>query len=125
MFSRRQAVMFIAAPVVLTLGPVGAAFAVESAESPDALIRSLGGEAIQMLADSSLSQQQRETEFRQLLHKGFDVDLIGRLALGRFWRDATDAQKAEYQRLFEAYIVKSYLARLGHYAGETLQVQNA
>jgi phospholipid transport system substrate-binding protein len=123
MFSRRQ--IFIAAPAYLTLASSRFALAAESSESADTLVRSLGDDAIHMLANASLSQQQREGAFRDLLHRGFDVDLIGQLALGRFWRQATDAQKTEYRKLFEAFIVKSYLARLGHYAGETFQVRGS
>ncbi len=92
--------------------------------SPDALVRALGGDAIRVLSNKSLDEAQRESEFRRLLLKGFDVDQISRFVLGRFWRQATDQQKAEYRQLFEDYIVKAYASRLGDYSGETLTVKD-
>jgi phospholipid transport system substrate-binding protein len=43
--------------------------------------------------------------------------------LGRFWRQATDQQKAEFRKLFEDYVVKSYANRLSQYSGETLSIK--
>ena len=123
MFSRRQ--IAVAIPTCLMLVPAKFALSAATDDGADTLVRSLGNDAIHMLANGALSQQQREAEFRELLHRGFDVGLVGQLALGRFWRQATDPQKAEYQKLFESFIVKSYLARLGHYSGETFEVRGS
>jgi phospholipid transport system substrate-binding protein len=89
----------------------------------DALIRSLGGDAIRLLSDKTLDPPRRESEFRRLLVQSFDVDVISRFVLGRFWRQATDQQKAEFRQLFEDYVVKAYATRLSQYSGETLSIK--
>lgn len=120
MFSRRS-IMALSLSLALA-GFARAAARAESSDSAEALIRSLGAEGITLLNNAALPQQQREDQFRQILEKGFDLDTISRLSLGRFWRQATDAQKSDYRTLFEDYIVKSYAARFGQYTGETLNV---
>ena len=94
------------------------------ADSPQKFIQTLGGEAIEMLSDPVLSEQDRIAEFRKLLVRGFDLRTISRFALGRYWRRATPAERREYERLFENYIVDTYAARLGRYQGETLVLES-
>lgn len=118
---RRSFLVLAAGAAALPMLARAQATAVDGA---DAFVRALGGDAIRMLANKSLDESQREVEFRQLLLKGFDMDQISRFVLGRFWRQATDEQKAEYRQLFEDYIVKAYALRLGEYSGETFAVRD-
>ncbi|MGL1446739.1 ABC transporter substrate-binding protein, partial [Vibrio parahaemolyticus] len=48
--------------------------------------------------------------------QSFDIDAISQFVLGRYWRTATEAQRAEYQKLFQQFIVSSYAAKLGQYS---------
>jgi len=123
MISRRSAIAALTVGLLAGRVAIGHAADIAGAsQTPDGLIRQLGADAVSMLANGSLSEQQRETEFRRLFDAGFDLDTISRLVLGRFWREATDAQKREFRSLFETYVVKSYVVRLGHYNGETFKV---
>lgn len=85
-------------------------------------IQKLGDQALEVLGDKSVSLRERETTFRGLLSDGFDLNLIGRFVLGRYWRTATEEQRANYQRVFGEYILQTYSAMLGGYSGETLTV---
>jgi phospholipid transport system substrate-binding protein len=89
------------------------------------VVQRLSRDAIAMLADPRLPDGQRTAAFRGLLLRDFDVAAIGRIVLGRYWRQATPAQQAEYQRLFQDFIVAIYASRLGKYSGETLRVTTA
>ena len=86
-------------------------------------VRSFGDQAIAMLSDPALGPEDREREFRRLLTDGFHLELIGRFVLGRHWRRASDEERAEFQRLFEDYVVASYAQQLANYAGEQLVIQ--
>lgn len=86
-------------------------------------VRSFGDQAIAMLSDPALGPEDREREFRRLLTDGFHLELIGRFVLGRHWRRASDEERAEFQRLFEDYVVASYAQQLANYAGERLVIQ--
>ena len=91
------------------------------AATPEQFINELAQQAIAVSAQNA-PQQQKVEQFRILLNRGFDVPLIGKFVLGRYWPKATDAERAEYLKLFEDYIVRSYEKRFEAYQGEQLQV---
>ncbi len=95
-----------------------------SAQMPEAgeFIMALADKAIAGLTDFNVPLPERTTRFRVLLNEGFDVQHIGRFVLGRFWRTASEEERAEYLRLFEDFIVHSYATRFREYAGENLKV---
>ncbi len=88
-------------------------------------VTDLGDNAIQMLINDTLDQNQRLDEFRRLLVVGFDIPLISRYVLGRYWRRASPEERNEYLHLFEEFLVRTYAARLGQYGGETLEIKTA
>ena len=61
----------------------------------------------------------------QVLAAGIDSRLIGRFVLAQYGRRASEAERAEFDRLFAAGIVATYARHLGRYAGESLQVGGA
>jgi phospholipid transport system substrate-binding protein len=52
-----------------------------------------------------------------LLDEGTDLSLLGRLVLGRYWRDASPGQRTEYLQLFRRYMLQTFIQRLRQYAG--------
>ena len=92
------------------------------ADDPVGFIERLGVEAIEMLADPALTEQERISEFRRILVAAFDLPTIARFVLGRYWRRATTEERREFESLLEDYIVTTYAAQLGRYRGETLAV---
>jgi phospholipid transport system substrate-binding protein len=65
-----------------------------------------------------------EANFKVLLNTYFDVPSISRFVLARYWRAATDAERAEFTQLFETLVVQSYAARFSQYSGETFKIDN-
>ena len=85
-------------------------------------VQLLADQAIGVLQSEDRSLEQREAQFRDILVKGFDLDLIGRFVLARHWRSASDEQRANYLRAFGEFIVHKYSAMLGGYVGEVMTV---
>lgn len=54
-------------------------------------------------------------ELKQLFQNRFDYKLMGRFAMGRFWKKADLEQKTEYNDLFAAYVPNGYVGRLSEY----------
>jgi phospholipid transport system substrate-binding protein len=113
---------FVLALALTTTVSAGAAAQQAHADKPEKFIASLGDRALQVLVLGSQGPSKRDAAFREILDEGFDLPLIGRYALGRYWRRATSVQRREYVKLFEDFIVVTYVARLGEYSGETLRV---
>jgi len=85
-------------------------------------IQGLGDQAISVIADKSLSQDQRSDHFREMLRSSFDLPTIGRFVIGRSWNAATPDQQQEYMKLFESLVVKTYSDRFALYTGEGFRV---
>lgn len=102
-----------------------AAVRAESADpGASTFLQSLGDRAIAAFsAKSDMAAARRK--FHTLLTEGFDIPYIGRWVLGRYWKIATPAQQAEYQRLFEKMIVETYAGRFAEYSGETFKITGA
>ncbi len=88
-------------------------------------VQSMGNEALTSLTDRNISSADRAARVRTLLRNNFDVPTIARFVLGRGWNTATEAQKAEYQKLFEDMIVKTYTKRFADYSGQAFKVSSA
>ena len=86
------------------------------------LIESLADKAIAALTVKTVPRSERVKRFRVLLHQHFAVKTIGRWVMGRYWRKATDGERAEFLDLFENLLVSIYVDRFANYAGVTLTI---
>lgn len=90
-------------------------------DSAQAFIQTLGNRAIQTFSQKADKAQSKE-KFRTLLSEGFDLPYIARLVVARHWNAASEAQRAEYVKLFERIIIDTYAGRFAEYAGETFKI---
>lgn len=118
MITRR---LLLAAALLVAATPRLALASDISGESRE-FVRNLGDAAIASLTKKETPRPEREAAFRKLFVEGFDVAAIGRFALGRAWRTAEEAQRAEYLKLFEDAMVRVYTRRFEDYSGQTFTV---
>lgn len=85
-------------------------------------VSDLASRAVTELTTGDLAMPERVTRFRGLLTEAFDVPGIGRFVLGRYWRVANEGERAEYLKLFENFIVQTYIQRFNDFAGAQLRV---
>ena len=85
-------------------------------------IETLGEQALSTLRQSGMPLAQREQAFGEILRDGFDLPLIGRFVLGRYWRKANDDQRRDYLDAFSDYVIKTYASRLGGFKGQSFSV---
>ncbi|MSO65558.1 MAG: ABC transporter substrate-binding protein [Alphaproteobacteria bacterium] len=116
--SIRRAAGALVAVAALGAAPVAAG-------SPTEFVEKFGDNAVKVLADGGLNEDQKIDHFRRLLNDGFDVSLIGRMVLGPRARTASETQMKEYTALFEKFIVASSAQRLNRYSGEQLNVKGS
>lgn len=109
--------------VVLLLVASFAAQPAMAEQSAGAFVKGIGAQAIQVLQGGNAGLAAREAAFGNLLKREFDLALIGRFALGRYWKQASRNQRIEYVAVFGDFVVKKYAALMGGYAGETLAVK--
>ena len=85
-------------------------------------VRDLGQQAISVLRSKDKSLSEREAALYKLLKDRFDLKLIGRFSLGRYWRRLGEQQRRDYLQLFGEYVLRNYASKLGGYTGEQLVI---
>jgi phospholipid transport system substrate-binding protein len=88
-------------------------------------IDDLGETTVRSLTGSNLSEAERDSRFRSLLESQFDLPGISKFVLARHWRGASDAERADFQQLFETLLVQAYAQKFAEYAGERFKVSSS
>ncbi len=104
------------------VGGVGSAKA--SPEGAADFVENLVADAIAVLRIPVEQRADRESGFRRILLRYFDVPLITRLVVGRYWRKANEEQKEAFATVFEQHIVRVYTSQLGVYRDEKVEMRN-
>ncbi len=69
-------------------------------------------------------RSERIGAIRSLIRVGFDLDVISRIVLGKFWNRAKAAQRAEFKDLFNEYLVNSFANHLNRIDALTVVASN-
>ena len=85
-------------------------------------IRELAANVLPQLTDPATPIDERRARFREVLSRDFDLDKIGKLVLGRHWRRAKPAQRADFRMLLENYLSGLYTNRFEDLAGLRIKV---
>lgn len=124
LFSRRHLIVGTATAALAHRLAGGIASAEASPDGAAAFVKNLVAEAVKVLQIPAERKADRESGFQQLLLSFFDLPLITRLVVGRYWRKANEEQKQAFTIVFEQHIVKVYTSQLGVYRDEKVEVRN-
>lgn len=108
---------------LLAAGPLLAAIAVPArAQVTDigrasAFIQQTGNDLVAAINDNRASLAQRRERVAAVLRRAVDIQGVGRFILGRWWRQATPQEQAQYMRLFEETLIRNLSSRFGEYQG--------
>lgn len=86
-------------------------------------VSGVGKQVTDIVANASLSSNQRLSEFRRVFRANADFVTMGRVALGRWWNKLPEAQRPEYYQLIENLIVRVMFGRLNEFAGERYAIE--
>ncbi|HEY8614519.1 MAG TPA: ABC transporter substrate-binding protein [Roseomonas sp.] len=114
MIARRS---LLAAGAALALAQATPAFAqpVDTSRAT-AFIQATGQELVAAINSNAPVGQRRE-QVAAILRRAVDVEGVGRFILGRYYRQATPEEQAQYMRLFEETLIRNLSARFGEYQG--------
>ena len=115
-FDRRQLILGSAA-LLGALLPGRAARGLPSAAAAEEVVKRLVEQVWQLLAERGDAPDIDRDHLLSVLDQGTDLSLLGRLVLGRYWRDASPGQRSEYLQLFRRYMLQTFIQRLRQYAG--------
>ncbi len=78
----------------------------------------LGHQAIALLTSKTITENERKKRFIALFKNYFSIQSIAKFCLGRYWRQATDAEKKEYLTLFDSSVADNYASKFNQYNEE-------
>ncbi len=81
-------------------------------------IEELGQQVLKDIANSSISDLQREKNFTKLYNRAFDNTYISRFVLGRYWSKIDKKTQEEFTKSFQTYLVKVYAPKFKGWVGE-------
>jgi phospholipid transport system substrate-binding protein len=93
----------------------------QSAGNPRAFIDTLGAEVLKIIQSPNISVDERKKRFRELFHKAFDVQKIGRFVVGRYWNQAKPDEQQKYIDVFGDYVSTIYANQFSTYQGQSFK----
>lgn len=93
-----------------------------AAPEPDAaaeVVRSLVAEVFRLIGQDT-DEAAATNALIPVVERQADIELLGRLILGRHWRTASPEQRAEYDALFRDYMLETFVKRLRPYIGSEI-----
>ena len=113
--------------LALTLGSTLSSASFASAEEPRfrearTFLASFGEQVIDVARDKASPRKERESRIRDLLHEGFDLNVISRVVLGKHWRRITRDQRKIFIEVFTDAMVQQTLTIFARYSGETFDI---
>ena len=94
------------------------------AGDPTDQIRQTTDKILAIVQDPALKGPEKEAErqrqMRAMIDGRFDWAAMARSAIGKHWRDLSDAQRAEFTGLFGELIEKNYMSKIESYSGEKI-----
>jgi len=112
----------LAAIAVLALA---AAVPAAAQEAPDALVKRVSQEVLQIIKSDPLVQAGNEARIREVIEvkllPNFDFARMTALAMGRNWRAATPEQQKRLTDEFRTLLVRTYSGALNQYRNETIE----
>lgn len=81
-------------------------------------ITALIDDGLKALVTKQITPEERAKRFRGFLQKNIDTPGLPQGVLGRYWDKLSAAQRPEYLKLFEDYLVVAYSGALADYSPE-------
>lgn len=81
-------------------------------------IENLGKQVLSEVADSKISPEQREKNFRKLYLSSFDNEYISKFVLGRHWNRMDSQTKKTFIKSFNDYLIMVYAPKFKGWKGE-------
>jgi len=93
-----------------------------AATDATAFMNDLGSRVVALVRDGQRPEAERRTEFQKIANDAFDIPKIAQFVLGRYWRVASDEEKAGFIKAFQNYMIAVYWSRFASYSGESFKV---
>jgi phospholipid transport system substrate-binding protein len=112
------------AVLVLSLGVLTPAAGRAKEADAGVFLMSLSRDASSKLGNEESSETEKEENFRRLFRSAFDVPVISRFVLGKYWRRASETQRQDFVAAFEELHMRRFLPLFAKYDDEAITVES-
>lgn len=120
----RLTTLFRARAALMVLLFAASALPAFAQEAPDALVKRVSQEALQIIKTDPKVQAGDQARIRELIETKlaphFDIDRMTALAAGRAYRSATPEQKKQLAEQFRTLLIRTYSTALNQYRDQTI-----
>jgi phospholipid transport system substrate-binding protein len=88
-------------------------------------IESIGSRALAIISDKALDKAGKQTKLEAIFSESVDFNWVSRFVMGRYWRQATDAQKARYTTEYKKFLILNYTSRFTQYSSGSFKVTSS
>lgn len=110
---------------VWVLALVGFSTMAAAEVAPDVLVKKTAEEVLEIVKNDKDIQNGDQKKIFDLAETkilpNFDFERVCRLVLGRNWANATDEQKAQFQKEFRSLLLRTYSSALSKYRNQTIE----
>jgi phospholipid transport system substrate-binding protein len=85
-------------------------------------IEALATQTLKIVSSNQFSRKQKQGQLEKVFSSNVDIPWVGRFVMGRFWRQASDEQKALYIKKYEKFLVAHYASRFADYTSGSFKV---
>lgn len=82
----------------------------------------LADQTLKTISNDGLNKRQKQAKLDKLFSDNVDFPWVGRFVMGRYWREATDAQKKRYLKEYQKFLILHYTSRFTEYTSGDFKV---
>jgi phospholipid transport system substrate-binding protein len=113
------------ATILAVMGLATAASAAFAQEAPDAMVKRVSQEVLQIINSDPKVQAGDQQRIREVVETkllpNFDFERLTALAMGKNWRQATPEQQKQLVEQFRQLLVRTYSGALTQYRNQTME----
>jgi phospholipid transport system substrate-binding protein len=114
---RRSRVGALSLALLLGVGPA-LAFAATDSDSPTGVVQETSDAVVAVLADKSLTSQEKRSKVEQIVYAHFDFTTLSKLVLARNWKQLTPVQQHDFVEEFKRHLSMTYGRNVETYNNE-------
>lgn len=86
-------------------------------------VEGVSNQALTVVESKGLSDSEKFKKLSDLFAASVDTNWMGRFALGQYWRSFTNIQKQEYLKLYQDFLLYSYVPKFREYNHQNINVK--
>ena len=89
-------------------------------QSCEVFANTMTAKVVDIFHDTKQTEEQKRETLSELFQQAVDTDWIGQFVLGRYWKSATAAEKAEYLKYYRTYLTTVYISKFNDESGHSV-----